>query len=95
MITHAWRELQVHGQRLFLCLLCDRYSANPHDAERRYCGFCGVFLEDIPMDFRPHPVTPLRKPTMPPPIPEEVPEWQERRPGHLRRWGYHLNRRHP
>ena len=57
MIAHAYRMLAVQGHDLLLCLLCDRTSAHPQDREQRYCGFCQAFLENIPMDFHPHPVT--------------------------------------
>ena len=92
MITHAWRDIHIHGTTVMLCLLCDRYSANPHDRDRRYCGFCHVFLEGIPMDFHPHPVTPLRKPSPPSFVAEDVPAWQDQQPGGLRRYGYRLRR---
>ena len=80
----------IGGERL--CLLCDRYSANPHDRIHHYCGHCRLFLDDIPMDFHPHPVAPVETPsgTL---SADDVPEWEERQPGQLRRWGYKLKRR--
>ena len=88
-----WRDIHIHGTTVMLCLLCNRYSANHHNRDKRYCGFCHVFLEDIPMDFHPHPVTPLHKPSTPSGVTDEVPEWQTPPPGQLRRHGYHLRRR--
>ena len=92
MKTHAFRIIHVHGQALFLCLLCDRYSRNPTDRAAHFCGFCRLFLDDIPMDFQPHPVTPLEKSGLPPGAPD-VPEWQEPTRGSLRRWRSRLKRR--
>lgn len=52
MITRAWRIIHVNGSQVILCLLCDRYSANVHDIANRYCGYCHVFLDDLPEDYR-------------------------------------------
>jgi len=52
VITHAWRNIHIQGEQVLLCLLCDRYSWNPHDRANRYCGWCHVFLDTAPEDFR-------------------------------------------
>jgi hypothetical protein len=53
MITHAYRLLMIRGAPVILCLLCDRYSANPGDIVNVYCGACHVFLEDVPATYDP------------------------------------------
>lgn len=52
MITHAWRIIHIQGEQVLLCLLCDRYSWNPHDRANLYCGFCHEWLDIVPEDFR-------------------------------------------
>jgi hypothetical protein len=52
LITHAWRIIHIQGEQVLLCLLCDRYSWNPHDRANRYCGFCHEWLDIVPEDFR-------------------------------------------
>lgn len=52
MITRAFRILTINNQPCLLCLLCDRWSYNPHDIAHRYCGWCHVFLRDVPEDYQ-------------------------------------------
>ena len=51
MITHAWRIIRIQGEQVLLCLLCDRYSWNPHDRANHYCGFCHEWLDTVPGDY--------------------------------------------
>lgn len=66
MVTVAWRILSIQGHPVLLCLLCDRYSANVHDIEERYCGYCHRYLTEVLRDYvRPAdraPVSPLPRP---------------------------------
>lgn len=64
MKTHAYRLLHVHGQRLILCLLCNRYSAHPDDIAEHFCGHCRIWLDYVPEDYSPHPVGPLGPPRL-------------------------------
>jgi hypothetical protein len=52
MITKPYRLLRMQSTSVLLCLLCDRYSANPHDIAQRFCGWCHVWLEELPHDYR-------------------------------------------
>lgn len=52
MITKAYRILHIVGQEVLLCLLCDRYSANPQDLAALYCGYCHRWLPDVDEDYR-------------------------------------------
>jgi hypothetical protein len=36
------------GHPHILCPRCGKKSANPHDIEKRYCGFCHLFHDDLP-----------------------------------------------
>jgi hypothetical protein len=36
------------GQAAIVCLCCGLGSSNPNDIERRYCGFCKAFHDDVP-----------------------------------------------
>lgn len=51
MVTKPWRILRIAGQEVLLCLLCDRYSANPNDIKALYCGCCGVWLQTVVDDY--------------------------------------------
>jgi len=37
------------GANFFTCPFCQRTSANPNDLVYRYCGACGVFVDDYPV----------------------------------------------
>jgi hypothetical protein len=52
VITKPYRFLQIRGESVILCLLCDRYSANPNDIAARYCGFCGTWLATVVDDYQ-------------------------------------------
>jgi hypothetical protein len=53
MITAAYRILRIKGTETILCLLCDRYSAHPQDIAYKYCGWCHVWLDQVPMTYDP------------------------------------------
>jgi hypothetical protein len=48
MITPPYRILTYRGYRGLLCLACNRFSWNINDVKHRYCGFCHVFLNELP-----------------------------------------------
>ena len=52
MITKPYRILRIRGSEVLLCLCCDRWSAHPQDILHHYCGYCRVFLDDLPEDMR-------------------------------------------
>ncbi len=48
----AYRLLRIQSTAVLRCLLCDRYSANPHDIAQRFCGWCYVGLEELSSEYR-------------------------------------------
>jgi hypothetical protein len=52
MVTPPYRLLMYRGYRGLLCLMCNRFSWNPHDVQHHYCGFCDVWLDDLPEQLR-------------------------------------------
>lgn len=52
MITTPYRILRINGVQVLLCLVCDRWSTHPQDLLHHYCGFCHLFLDDLPDDLR-------------------------------------------
>jgi hypothetical protein len=53
VITAAYRILSIKGTETILCLLCDRYSAYPKDIHYKYCGWCHVWLDEVPRTYDP------------------------------------------
>jgi predicted RNA-binding Zn-ribbon protein involved in translation (DUF1610 family) len=52
MITEPWRILRIRGLPCLLCLLCDSLSMHLEDVQQFYCPQCGIFLLDLPENFR-------------------------------------------
>jgi hypothetical protein len=48
-------DARAAGGRVITCFLCQRTSANPHDVERRYCGHCHLFHDDLRFIRPPEP----------------------------------------
>jgi hypothetical protein len=52
MLTPPYRILHYRGYRCLLCLACNRMSWHPNDIRQKYCGYCQVFLNDLPEMLR-------------------------------------------
>ena len=52
MITKPYRILRLRDTEVLLCLVCDRWSANLNDLAYTYCGYCHVFLDELPEHYR-------------------------------------------
>lgn len=52
MITKPYRLLRIRDVEVLLCLVCDRWSANPNDLLHRYCGYCHLWLETLPPSYQ-------------------------------------------
>ena len=52
MITEPWRVLRLRGIPYLLCLVCDQLSCHMEDVNLHQCSYCGIFLQELPEDFR-------------------------------------------
>ena len=52
MLTPPYRILTYRGYQGLLCLACNRFSWQPFNVTYHYCGFCHVWLDDLPEMLR-------------------------------------------